>query len=75
MIEMNVARKIDDGLACVVCQLDYTSKEAKGIVSVPVGTCAETGSSVFACAACCGEAQPRGYDERSTPPTDASGGW
>jgi hypothetical protein len=53
---MNVVRaKIDDGLACVVCGLDYTTKEAIGTASVPVGTCDETGSSVFACASCCGE--------------------
>ncbi len=63
----------DDGLACVVCGLDFASLAAKGVTSIPVGTCATTGSSVFACAACCGEAQPRGGDERSTPPTDDSG--
>jgi len=45
----------EDGLACVVCGLDYTSPAAKGVISMPVGRCATTGSSVFACASCCGE--------------------
>ncbi len=47
--------KQEDGLACVMCGLDYTSPAAKGVVSMPVGRCATTGSSVFACASCCGE--------------------
>ncbi len=45
----------EDGLACVVCGLDYTSPAAKGVISMPVGRCATTASSVFACACCCGE--------------------
>ncbi len=44
-----------DGLACVVCGLDYLSPAAKGVPHVPVGRCAETGSQVFACTSCCGE--------------------
>lgn len=53
---MNLKELTDDGLACVVCGLDFTTTEAIGTASVPVGTCAATGSSVFACATCCGEA-------------------
>jgi len=45
----------EEGLACVMCGLDYTRPAARGVASVPVGHCATTGSSVFACASCCGE--------------------
>jgi len=46
----------EDGLACVVCGLDYSSAEALDVRQVPVGCDAETGAQVFACATCCGEA-------------------
>lgn len=62
-----------DGLECVVCGLDFTSQEAKGTTSVPVGRDAQTGSSVSACAECCGEATSGDYDERNGPPTAANG--
>ena len=38
-----------DGLACVVCDLDFLSPEARGVHWVPVGRDTETGSQVFAC--------------------------
>lgn len=42
-----------DGLACVVCGLDYLHHGSS--VSVPVGR-SVTGSQVFACVGPCGEA-------------------
>lgn len=50
----------NDGLACVVCGLDFAGR---GVPSVPVGRCAETGSQVFACASCCGEDDRDGCGE------------
>jgi hypothetical protein len=39
-----------DGLACIVCNADFTTT---GIYSVPVGFSASTRSQVFACEAAC----------------------
>jgi hypothetical protein len=49
----NLNNEQADGLACIVCNADYTTT---GIYSVPVGISETTRSQVFACEAMCAPA-------------------